>query len=229
MLLCGGLASAQTPYNLPAPPAGAVVPIVHTGDTAAMAPLQPGFVQPAAYQPFVRPPQNTAAPDEGFDPELVDLELPSDIRVTNRLESEAEWQQRIKQHERDRGKQPPLFPDYPVLSSEKYYGRQWGQHQIHPEPNYVVYGRLYFEQKNFERQGWDLGPISPIVETLMFGYDMAALPYHMGTDPLRCYEASAGYCMPGDPTPLLLYPEQWSITGAVAEVGTIFTLIAAFP
>jgi hypothetical protein len=194
-----------------------------------MPPARQGGVQSVAYQPLVRPSINTAAPDEGFDPELVDLELPDNRRVINRLESERNWQERLKQHEKDRGKQAPIFPDYAVLSTDKYYGRQWGQQSIHPEPNYVVYGRLYFEQKNFERQGWDLGPISPIVESLVFGYDLAALPYHMGTDPLRCYESSAGYCMPGDPTPLLLYPEQWSFTGAVAEVGTIFTLIAAFP
>ena len=72
-------------------------------------------------------------------------------------------------------------------------------------------------------------PIAPVVESLVFGADLALLPYKMGTDPFRCYESNAGYCLPGDPTPMLLYPPQWSLTVAAFEAGTIATLIANVP
>ena len=58
---------------------------------------------------------------------------------------------------------------------------------------------------------------------------MALLPYHMATDPCRKCECSAGYCLPGDPVPLLCYPPQLSLTGAVAEAATIAALFAIFP
>ena len=138
-------------------------------------------------------------------------------------------QQRIIALNRDKGKPKPAFPDYPPVTPDKYYGRKWPQFSEVVEPNYVHYDRLYFEQKNTDRYGWDLGIVSPLVESLAFGKDVALLPYHMATDPFRRYESSAGYCLPGDPVPLLLYPPELSATGATAEVATIFALIAMFP
>ncbi len=97
------------------------------------------------------------------------------------------------------------------------------------EPNYVWYKRPLFEQKNFERYGWDLQELSPVLSAGAFFMDVALLPYHVGTDPLRCGEANAGYCLPGDPVPLMLYPPEISVTGAFAEAGTIVALLAIFP
>jgi hypothetical protein len=229
VLLCGGLASAQT--TLGKPVAAPVLPAVHTTTDSEPAPIMrvggtadAGGVQRAAYQGRL-PTVPTVEDGADFD---FELELPSPTRVY-RLESEAQWKERLKQREKDKGKPAPVFPEYVALTTEKYYGRQWPQQDIHPEPNYVCYGRLYFEQKNFERYGWDLGVLSPIVESLVFGADVALLPYHMGTDPFRCYDSNAGYCLPGDPTPLLLYPPQLSATGAIAEASTIAGLIAVFP
>jgi hypothetical protein len=121
------------------------------------------------------------------------------------------------------------FPPSPPLTKGKYAGRTWPQSTTYTEPHYVCYQRLYFEQKNFERYGWDLGPITPVLSALDFWVDMGLLPYHLGTDPFRNYECSAGYCMPGDPVPLLLYPPELSATGALTEAAVIVALVAIFP
>jgi hypothetical protein len=97
------------------------------------------------------------------------------------------------------------------------------------EPSYLCYGRLYFEQKNFERYGWDLGPFTPLLSAAGFYWDLAWLPYHLATAPCRQYECSAGYCLPGSPVPLLLYPPELSLTGFVAEAGTVVAMVAIFP
>src|SRR5262249_34041205 len=97
------------------------------------------------------------------------------------------------------------------------------------EPNYVCYDRMYFEERNSERFGWDLGIIQPLVSAGIFFFDVAALPYHVGTDPCRKYECSAGYCLPGDPVPYLLCPPRLSLTGAVLEAGAVVSLVGIFP
>jgi hypothetical protein len=51
----------------------------------------------------------------------------------------------------------------------------------------------------------------------------------MGTEPFRCYECSAGYCLPGDPTPLALYPPQLNLSGLIAQAGTVAGVSAIFP
>ena len=58
---------------------------------------------------------------------------------------------------------------------------------------------------------------------------MALLPYHAFTDPFRTFECSTGYCLPGDPTPLLIYPPELSASGTVAEAGAILGVFAVFP
>ena len=55
------------------------------------------------------------------------------------------------------------------------------------------------------------------------------MPYHMGTQPLRHYDTGAGQCLPGDPVPFLLYPPEFSLTGAIAEAGVVVALYAIFP
>jgi hypothetical protein len=151
-----------------------------------------------------------------------------------RLETEAQLFNRIRQEGRDRQQpgqpqSPLVFPTEPVLSREPYYGRAWPRQDLVVEPNYVNYGRLYFEEKNSERYGWDLGPVGPFVSAGWFFKDVLALPYKLGTDPCRKYESNAGYCLPGDPVPLLLYPPGISVSGALTEAATIAGLIAVFP
>jgi hypothetical protein len=52
---------------------------------------------------------------------------------------------------------------------------------------------------------------------------------HCFNDPCRKNESSAGYCLPGDPTPYLCYPPGITLTGSAAEVAVAFALLAIFP
>ena len=79
------------------------------------------------------------------------------------------------------------------------------------------------------RSSTDLGFAAPFISAGEFFKDVVLLPYHMGTDPCRHEECSAGYCLPGDPVPLLCYPPELSLTGATAEAGVVLGLIAIFP
>jgi hypothetical protein len=72
---------------------------------------------------------------------------------------------------------------------------------------------LFFEQLNFERYGWDLGPVTPFLSAGKFYFDLAALPFCVAMDPCRCCECGTGYCLPGDPVPLLLYLPECRWTG----------------
>jgi hypothetical protein len=97
------------------------------------------------------------------------------------------------------------------------------------EPAYVAHGRLLFEQKNFERGLWDLGLFTPVVESTLFYFDVAALPYHLATRPCQQYDTSAGKCLPGDPAPFLLYPPELSYSGLVAELAVGTAMFFIFP
>ncbi len=150
--------------------------------------------------------------------------------VLFRLESENEFQVRLEQEWRDNNhKDRLIFPEEPIISRDKYLGRAWPQYSEIAEPNFVCYKRLMFEQPNYERQGWDLGVLDPPFSTGKFFIDVALLPYHAFTDPFRTFECSAGYCLPGDPTPLLIYPPELSASGAVAEAGAVLGVFAVFP
>jgi hypothetical protein len=180
------------------------------------------------------PPVGAPAPSSESAYYAERLQLPGFERVFGVRESEESLKLRLINEWKGRGerqgeRQRIEFPASPPLTTGKYAGRVWPESRTYAEPNYVCYQRLYFEQKNFERYGWDLGPITPVISTLAVWKDLALLPYHLGTDPFRHYECSAGYCMPGDPVPLLLYPPEFSATGALAEVATIAALVAIFP
>ena len=156
------------------------------------------------------------------------LSVPGLQRLTGELESEAALKERMRQEARARGEQL-VFPEEPVLTKESYPGRHWTPLTRQVEPYYVCYNRLLFQQKNFERYGWDLGPISPILSAGKFYMDVALLPYHLGTRPWQQYDTSAGYCLPGDPVPLLLYPPEISATGLAAEAAVITAGFFMFP
>jgi hypothetical protein len=158
------------------------------------------------------------------------VEPPGPDLLFNHLESEAEFQVRLQSEWRDNGHKDRLtFPDEPVLSKDKYFGRAWPEYTATVEPTFVCHKRLLFEQLNSERYGWDLGVIDPPVQAGMFFVDLALLPYHVCTDPFRPGEASTGYCLPGDPVPLLLYPPERSVTGALGEAAAVLTVLAVFP
>ncbi len=145
------------------------------------------------------------------------VEPPGPLRVF-RFDTETQLKERMRQEALERPTKERIeFPDVPVLSTEAYApGRQWEPLSRPVEPNYVCYGKLLFEEKNSERFGWDLGFIQPVVSTGAFYWDMFFLPYHWATAPHR-QECSAGYRLPGDPVPYLLYPPELSVTGLWAQ------------
>ncbi len=158
------------------------------------------------------------------------LQLPGPDRVFGVLESAESFKLRLINKEKASAQSERLeFPAEPVLAKGRFAGRTWPESHTLAEPNYVCHKRLYFEQKNFERYGWDLGPVTPLVSAGTFYKDVAFFPYHWGTDLFRNYECSAGYCMPGDPVPLLLYPPELSATGLLAEAAVVGGLIVIFP
>jgi hypothetical protein len=216
LFLAGGVVSAQVPDpNTPSPS-------VVRSQAPDLIPVQRGGRG-----------MGRIAGDEAFQQEATNLSVPLEPPGNGRLfrlESEKSYMQRIEQQhlqgpEHDRVE----FPEEPPVSTEQYKARTFPRVTELVEPNYLCYKRLYFEQLNAERYGWDLGIIHPIVSAGIFYWDLVTLPYHMGTEPFRKYECSAGYCLPGDPVPLLLYPPEFSVTGTVLEAGAIVSLFAIFP
>jgi hypothetical protein len=169
-----------------------------------------------------------ATPEEAK--ESLSITPPGFEQIFNHLDSELDLQERIRQQKADYDpNNKVVFPVEPEVSKEPYQGRDWARRAIYAEPNYVIYDRLFFENINSERYGWDLGIIGPLVDTGIAIKDMLLFPMHAGTDPFRIHEANTGYCLPGDPVAYLLYPPEVSVTGAFLEAGVIVTLLAVFP
>ena len=151
-----------------------------------------------------------------------------------RLESESMLRERMAR-EAQQGINPLklrydiVFPTYPPVPPPEYVARPWAPLAEVIEPAYLCYNRLYFEQLNAERYGWDLGPLHPLISAGIFYFDVATLPYHAATDPLRRYECNPGYALPGTPMPLLLYLPKPSLTGTLAEAAVVGMLVVAFP
>lgn len=88
---------------------------------------------------------------------------------------------------------------------------------------YVIHRRLHFEDKNTERYGWDLGIVQPFVSAMTFYKDVLLWPNSLTAGfAYGFYDTSAGKCMPGSPTPYMLYPPGLTITGSAVE-GLIIT------
>lgn len=161
----------------------------------------------------------------------IELNPPTGSRLF-RLESERQLKERMKSEFQNRpGERNERieFPKEPALSADPYKPRQLAGLVKQIEPNYVCHHRLYFEELNAERYGWDLGLIQPVVSTGYFVKDVLLWPQHIATRPHQRYECSAGHCMPGDPVPYLIYPPEWSVSGSVVEAGTIVALYALIP
>ncbi len=171
----------------------------------------------------------TGPEEPAFQEISIHLEPPDPKRLL-RLESEAMFRERLRQESKKKQTTSELqFPPEPVLTTQKYRGRNWPPLHMLVEPNYVGFNRLYFHQINFERYGWDLGPVASLLSAGAFFWDLALLPYHQFSDPLRVYEYNAGWCYPGDPTPLLLYPPTVSTTGLIGQAATLALVLVVFP
>ena len=116
----------------------------------------------------------------------IQLTPPGPERIFGRLDSEREFQERVYQEAQDQeaaeGRRYDRipFPPEPILTTQPFVRRELPPLSEVIEPYYVTFNRLHFEQKNFERYGWDLGYITPIVCASKFFWDVALLP-HAGT------------------------------------------------
>jgi hypothetical protein len=206
---------AIPPREPSAPPAVKAKPSVATPARGVQAAV---FQPPAGLRPLG---------EEGTEYQ-VQLEPPGPQRLF-RLEAETRLQERMRQEARERPTPERIaFPEEPIATGG-WVVRQFPPANMRVEPHFVCYQRLYFTELNSERYGWDLGPVQPFVSGASFFWDVLLLPYHLGIDPCRCYECSAGYCLPGDPVPYLCYPPTFSLTGLTFEAATAVVLFAAFP
>ena len=140
------------------------------------------------------------------------LEPPSPAVLFTSLDSEKMLEKRMRQQGLQRN--PPenvQFPVNPPLTTETYQARAFPPQTEYEEPLFITYHRLYFEDKNAERYGWDLGFIQPILSTARFYGDVALLPFRFINRPCNRYESSAGQCLPGDPVPYTIFPPSISV------------------
>jgi hypothetical protein len=172
---------------------------------------------------------------------LIRTELPGPQGLFGKRESEGQFYDRIRQEaKRQPGASPALFPAEAVVSRQKYihpsYPRvdpiqntPYGEMVQYVEPSYVCHRRLLFEQPNFERYGYDLGFAQTGVQLAVFSYDLVMLPYHFSSDLRIRYECSNGKCLPGDPAPMTLPIERFSVTGVIGQATAIIAGAYAFP
>jgi hypothetical protein len=256
LLLAGGLARAQELPPLPPPVPAAQVPVPTTGGKPAPLPSLPSAAPlpappvkkltlhkaktpvPAAdvggseirqvqFTPGIRPTPGGATTEQ-MD-YLYQLLPPSRERL-QRLQSEEALREQIRQEARE--KTPPeraTFPEERPVTGVRFTDHVFAPQLALTEPYYVNYKRLYFQDLNAERYGWDLGVVQPLVSTGLFFTDLALVPYRFASRPFDCVESSAGYCLPGDPVPFLCYPVHLSVTGAVGEAAAVLGILAIFP
>ncbi len=158
------------------------------------------------------------------------LEPPSPQALFHRLDSDKALEARMRQQALQRKPPEPVqWPEQPVVSNEKFKERAFARSTMIAEPTFVTYNRLYFEEKNSERYGWDLGVLQPVVSSGVFVKDYLFLPYKIAANPLKRGDTSAGECWPGDPVPYILYPPDVSVPGSMLEAAVVVGLIAIFP
>ena len=197
---------------------------------------------PTSYQQ----PDKNGLPDRrmGSNDESADLvvrtELPGPQRLFTR-ESEAQFYERVRQEVKKQvGANPPIFPEQMAITKERY--SQPAYPRVDPllklpfpqmvemvEPSYVCHRRLLFEQPNFERVGHNFGMAQPIVQLGVFYYDVAMLPYHYCSDLRNRGECNVGKCLPGDPAPLTVPIERFSVTGIIGQAGAVIGGFYLFP
>jgi hypothetical protein len=121
------------------------------------------------------------------------------------------------------------FPEEETIGGAiKYQAKssQYPPHTVNIEPTYLVHRRLLFEEVNAERYGWDLGVLQPLVSSAYFYKDVLFLPSTLAAGFVQGFwDTNAGKCLPGSPTPYMLYPPGLTITGGAFE-GAVVTGLA---
>jgi hypothetical protein len=127
------------------------------------------------------------------------------------------------------------FPPSPVVSPPgvAYESKTstYPPRQAILEPGYVVHRPLYFEERNAERTGWDLGPFQILVSTTYFWRDALLIPQSAMTNLCRgSWDTSAGKCLPGGTSPYYIYPVGLTVSGTAFETLTAIGIsFALFP
>jgi hypothetical protein len=234
VLLWGGVIYAEMPDASPTrrePSSSAKSTTVASSKPASSSATSPELLTPLELARYQYTPPRTPGVDEKHTEYEIQVFPPGLERFT-RMDSDQKLFERIRQetYRRDPNERVE-FPESPILSRERYRGRGnvWPVRQMTVEPNLLYYHHLYFEDKNSERYGWDLQAIQPVVCLFEFWFDFVSLPMKIGNNLCDCVESNAGYCLPGDPVPYLLYPPEITVPGTVAELGTIAALMAIFP
>jgi hypothetical protein len=184
-------------------------------------------VQPINQAPAPVP--RTRSPGEERFDRYIRLELPGPQRLFSRESEEAFFDRISMEMNTQPGSNRAIFPESSVVGTGPFKRREFPEMIEVVEPSYVAHRRLYFEQPNFERTGYNFGLLQPAVCLGVFYYDAAMLPYHIWTDLRDRGETNAAKCLPGDPAPFLIPRERLSVTGAVGQVGTVFGLLYLFP
>jgi len=185
----------------------------------------------ATQQPFTKPAPGSQykVPTDMAGDIVIRTELPGVDLVFTR-ESESQLFDTIRAENQARpGAQRVTFPERGIVTREKYAARTFKQRVEKIEPSFVMHRRLYFENLNCDRYGWEIGNLQTGISFGHFVYDIAAMPYHYWTRPLQHWDSSAGKCLPGDNTPLQCYREEFSLTGLLGEAAVIGAGFVAFP
>lgn len=226
-------------------PAGEVRPVQATGDKPTLpgqtpVPAQPPAADPAKPADPPKPGETKAVPPVA-DPFRLrsDEDLAAEIDASRNLPAKMrDYNDKVKEFEREmdlfkkglRDDEPknkpakpiavdliPVPPGQPMTVVKAGYAPA----QAVIEPRYVVHRRLYFEEKNAERYGWDLGLAQPVVSTGIFFKDVLFWPAHLTSNFYERYDVSAGKCPPGSPVAYYLYPPNIDLKGGLVQTGVV--------
>lgn len=181
--------------------------------------------------PAATPPGNRTRPEV--------RRLESDEQLLRRIIDELKGEERERRKDDPTWRQPgPEFYQMPAIEPLVPAGTPYVAKPIREgypamrsviEPDYVVHRRLYFEEKNSERYGWDLGIVQPVISTLYFYKDTLLWPAKLASNPFERYDTSAGKCLPGSPVPYYLYPPEVDLFGASVGAATIVGAAVILP
>ncbi|MFO0798416.1 MAG: hypothetical protein U0804_13145 [Gemmataceae bacterium] len=223
------LAPVSTDAPVAAPALPPAVPAVTERPLPAPVPVpvpspvftsQPVFQEPAVPQPAAQPKTATPKDTVPLPPEVT--RLPGRDKIFMMYDDESLRRAILEQAKKNKVGVPIEFPVLPPVAppGTTYVSRTGTQPplQVVYESGFVVHRRLHFEEKNSERYGWDLGPLSPVVSTMAFYRDVLLWPNSLASGIVTGFwDTSAGKCLPGSPVPYLWYPPELTLTGTAAE------------
>lgn len=227
----------NTPQPTPAPVPSRVVLFQKPADDA-----QPSGKTEKLTKPPEKPddqPTPPAATPPGGRPRQEVSRLESDEQLLRRITEELKAEERERRKDEPDWRQPPA--EYFQVPPVEQLVPAGTPHVTKPiregypamrsltEPDYVVHRRLYFEEKNSERYGWDLGIVQPVVSTLYFYKDTLLWPAKIASNPHERYDTSAGKCLPGSPVPYYLYPPEVDLWGVAAQAAIVTGVAVILP